>query len=328
MGKIVAPKDGFYHGVYAGEGEGDESDLDIKRLKTYELAAGRQAAWVYFSHEWMKSRCFPNDKVDLIHCQGAAPFIRLMLRSSTKQYVPETLFTLEKIAAGDFDDHLKAWGHAAAAKGYPMLCEWGTEMNGDWFHWNAKYHGHELGTRLFRECYQRIVELTRKEGANNLSWVFHINHNDSLKGEKPNAVEWNRFENYDPGDTHTDWVGVSIYGPQSPSDPETTSFRDAMDVVYPRLAQIRGKRPILVCELGCTSGAKQVNPLTWAGDALDAMLACAWDGLRGFSWWNEGWKNDDGTCTEMRIWKIDGMPRVFDSRLHGNPKIVDRPIQG
>ena len=34
------------------------------------------------------------------------------------------------------------------------------------------------------------------------------------------SSDWNKFENYYPGDEWIDWVGASVYGRQLPSDPE------------------------------------------------------------------------------------------------------------
>ena len=43
-------------------------------------------------------------------------------------------------------------------------------------------------------AYRHIVDLMRAEGADNLQWVWHVNWLD--EPEK----NWNRFENYFPGD--------------------------------------------------------------------------------------------------------------------------------
>jgi hypothetical protein len=53
--------------------------------------------------------------------------------------VVEPLFTVPAIAEGKFDDDLRAWARAAKAFGTPLIVEWGTECNGDWFPWNGKY---------------------------------------------------------------------------------------------------------------------------------------------------------------------------------------------
>ena len=44
------PAGTYYHGVYPGGRSGWEDDLTPADLDAYEAAAGREAAWVYFSH--------------------------------------------------------------------------------------------------------------------------------------------------------------------------------------------------------------------------------------------------------------------------------------
>ena len=99
MAKISSPAAGqLYHGVFPGGDGGNEAAVTRESLAAYERAAGRKVAWVYFSHEWVvrdqdgkpkDNSKFPIDLVNLIHGHGAAPFIRLMLRSSDKPFIPE-----------------------------------------------------------------------------------------------------------------------------------------------------------------------------------------------------------------------------------------------
>ena len=97
--------------------------------------------------------------------------------------------------------------------GSPILIEWGTEPNGDWFSWNGKWNGGAgEGPARYVAAYRHIVDLMRAEGADNLQWVWHVNWLD--EPEK----DWNRFENYFPGEDYCDWVALSAYGPTTPID--------------------------------------------------------------------------------------------------------------
>src|SRR5947207_10667438 len=142
MAKVIAPNQGqFYHGVFPGGDAGAENGISPKSLHDYLAAVNRKkVAWVSFSHEWRQpaeSREFPAKTVTWIKKLGAAPQIRLMLRSSDSTYTCEPYFTLQAIAAGAFDKELEAWGRGAKDAAVPLICEWGTEMNGMWFSWNA-----------------------------------------------------------------------------------------------------------------------------------------------------------------------------------------------
>lgn len=139
-------------------------------------------AWVYFSNNWGRDARFPEAAASWIRDQRSVPFISLMLRKDLKKQEcgasksREDKHPLEKINAGCFDDKLLTWGKAAAAFGTPLVVEWGTEVNGCWFHWNGKWHGKEAGASLFRNAFRRIVRIVPDEaGARNITWAFHAN---------------------------------------------------------------------------------------------------------------------------------------------------------
>jgi beta-mannanase len=331
---------------------GAEWDVTPEHLKHYEDAAGRSVAWVYFSHEWSEKpvwpvKCddkkrrvllseplrsteqpanpsFPSDTVKWIAEKSkASPFIRLMMRTSAEKFQCESTFTLKAIADGMFDKQLRAWGKQAKAQEVPLICEWGTEMNGMWFPWNAVHNGGPSGAQLFKQAYCHIIDTIN--GGDLITWVFHVNATDDP------VVDWNQLTEYDPGPDYTDWIGVSVYGSQDPNDDEWLEFRPQMDEVYPKLAKLEGDRPIMVCEFGVTSGNPAAgDPDRWADRSLAALLNVKdrrWERVRGFSWWNEAWVNEGKPKkTEMRICKIDKMREVFQRHLGGNKAVVDRPI--
>ena len=58
----------LYHGVFPGGHEewGEEDDLTLQDVQSYEQAAGKSAAWVYFSHNWFRENEFPQATVEWI----------------------------------------------------------------------------------------------------------------------------------------------------------------------------------------------------------------------------------------------------------------------
>lgn len=113
--------------------------------------------------------------------------------------------------------------------------------------------------------------------------------------------EWNRFENYYPGDDWMDWVGVSVYGAAEPTDDEWIEFRQPMDDVYARLAALTEK-PIAVLEFGVTSGNPLGDQANWTRAALTDLIDGRWPRVIGLSWWNEGWQNDDNAAHDTDMW--------------------------
>lgn len=313
---LEPPPAGFYyHGVYPGGKTGAEDDITPADVESYEQTVGRKVAWIYFSNNWYRSRAFPLTTATWIRERGAIPFIRLMLRSTDENPTPDPTFTLESITKGDFDADLKTWGEAARDFATPVIVEWGTEMNGYWFPWNAKWNGREEGAERFRQAYRHIVETIN---APNITWVFHVNADDDP------LQPWNRLERYYPGDDVVDWLGVSVYSAQSPLDDYWTDPIEQLDAVIPRLEKLADK-PIFLLEFGATTNSPLGSASDWANSLLTPLLDNRWPSIRGFSWWNETWQNDDNPAhdTDMRVQSDRQLADVFRNHLTSQ-KIIEK----
>jgi Glycosyl hydrolase family 26 len=329
--RVAVPTAGkLYHGLYWGgvgtdEHDPTEHDITPNDVAQYERAVGKQTAWIYFANNWFESRKFPAAMCNWIRDLQKIPYIRLMLRSDVDQRHLEKRFSLEKIIAGEFDNDLRTWAREAKEFGSPILIEWGTEPNGEWFSWNGKWNGGaEEGPPRYVAAYRHIVDLMRGEGADNLQWVWHVNWLD--EPEK----DWNRLENYFPGGNYCDWVALSAYGPTTPMMRDgTESLAFKMREAYPRLLNIAPGKPIIIAEFGCDLHNRRVNAAEWAQAALEDLFSNRWPGVIGFCWWNEGWQNDDNKKhdTDMIIPHDRDLSRVFHDELakHAD-KIQEKPI--
>jgi hypothetical protein len=238
MAKIKVPAPGqFYHGVYPG-GAPQSSATPLANLQAYQQAVGTNSvAYVTCFHDWSTGPAFPWNNVQWILDQKPAPtpYLRLMTWTVPTHFVAETNYTLEAIAKGQFDPVLTAWGIEAKKSTVPLLCEWGTEVNGYWFPWNAAHNGADqgtdLGAPLFKQAYQRIIKTINAQ-TDNISWVFHVSYEDNPQ------VSWNTLEQYYPGSDLIDWIGISLYGSQSPDDRpgDWVDFIPAMNTVYDRVS--------------------------------------------------------------------------------------------
>jgi hypothetical protein len=318
----------LYHGVYPGGRMGEEDDLTLADLTAYESAAGKTAAWVYFSNNWYHGRAFPTATATWIRDHGSVPYVRLMLRSTPDQGRADPTHSLARILSGTFDNDLRAWCDGARDFGTRIIAEYGVEVNGEWFPWNGKWNGGGTktgygnpnlpdGPERFRDAYRRIIQTCRDEGARNITWVFHVND-----GDWPNTA-WNRFENYYPGDAYIDWLAVSSYGAQTPLDNYWPIFRTSMDAAYPRLAALSPAKPIIVAEFGVAANNPLGSQSQWARAALKDIITFRWPRLIGFSWWNETWQNDDNPAhdTDMRVQTNPLLAQVF-LNLVGNKPLV------
>ncbi|PYL33001.1 MAG: beta-mannanase [Verrucomicrobia bacterium] len=329
---VAVPAAGkLYHGLYwggVGTDEHDPTEHDVTPIDVarYEQAVGKQTAWIYFANNWFESRKFPAEMCNWIRDLRKIPYVRLMLRSDVDQKHSEKFFSVQKIIADEFDADLRAWARDAKNFGSAILIEWGTEPNGDWFSWNGKWNGGPgEGPARYIAAYRHIVDLMRAEGADNLQWIWHVNWLD--EPEK----NWNRFENYFPGEDYCDWVALSAYGPTTPMTTDSTeSLAFKMREAYPRLVKLAPGKPIIIAEFGCDLHNRRVNAADWAKTALEDLFASRWPGVIGFCWWNEGWQNDDYKKhdTDMIVMHDIDLTRVFRDELakHAD-KIQETPIE-
>jgi hypothetical protein len=307
---------------------GEEDDLTLADVTAYENAAGKTAAWVYFSHNWYHGRAFPVRTAKWIRNHGSVPYIRLMLRSDPEQGHADPVYSLDRIINGTFDNDLHAWCAGARNFRTRLIAEYGVEVNGEWFPWNGRWNGGGTmtgygdpnqpdGPERFRDAYRHIIQTCRDEGAENVTWVFHVND-----GDWPD-VNWNRLENYYPGDTYIDWLAISSYGAQTPLDNWWPIFRVSMDDVYPRVASLSATKPIIVAEFGVTNNNPLGSQSQWANAALMNITNFRWPRVIAFSWWNEWWQNDNNPAhdTNMRVQDNPLLAQVFKN-LVGNNSIV------
>lgn len=328
---ILPPPPGtLYHGCYWGgvgtdthdPTEHDVSPADVGR---YEQAVGKKAAWVYFSDNWFESRKFPSETCDWIRSLGKVPYVRLMLRSDVDQKHAEKSFTLPKIISGEFDPDLRAWADEAKSFGSPVLIEWGTEPNSNWFGWSGKMNGGAgRGPAEFVAAYRHIVDVMRGAQADNLTWVWHVNWFSEPERK------WNAFENYFPGENYCDWIALSAYGPTTPRMKDgTESLRFKLKESYDRLTTLAPNKPIIVAEFGCDIHNRHVDAAAWAKAALEELFSGRWPRLIGFCWWNEGWQNDDTKAhdSDLIVTHDKSLMNVFREELdrHGE-RVQEAPV--
>ena len=320
----------LYHGVFPGGINMSEDHINQAELTAYEKAVKKRAAWVFFSHNWYADRSFPQSTAKWIRDRGSIPFIRLQIWSSSEiRNRKDPKYAPDKIIAGLFDADLRSWARDARKFGSPLMVEYGVEVNGRWFPWNGQWNGgsetakygdpsYPDGPERFRDAYRRIIDIMKAEGANNISWVFHVSHSDHPE------EKWNRLEYYYPGGNYIDIVGVSIYGPTNPREEEAYEFRQMMDYIYPRLSKMN--KPLLVLEFGCTHNYARMDQAAWAERALSDLTNGRWSNVVGISWWNEAWSRDSNPAndTNMRVQDNSDLGIVFQRLVGANPNVLGK----
>ncbi len=252
--KLIEPVLGIYHSAYPDFG-GTEDVVTTERINNFETLVNKDIVWAYFSNNWYDNIIFPASSVNTIKSTGKIPFIRIMPRTNFDEGDPDPNYTMQKIIDGDFDNKLNQWAVDAKNTNIPLLVEFGTEVNGNWFPWNGQYNGAGEttgygdpilpdGAERFRDAYRHIIDICNTNNANNITWFFHV---DAYS--EPD-ISWNEIENYYPGDNYIDWLGVSVYGPQE-SDEDYQEFSEILDDVYPTLCSLSNKQ-IAILEFAIT----------------------------------------------------------------------------
>ena len=308
------PEDKIYLAAFPDFG-GWEDEVDCCRIAAYEGLAGRPIAWAYFSDNWVDGIRFPFEAVRAIHDAGRVPFIRLMPRPACdmddckpscmtpgqKPYPLETLLDEQR------ENELRCWADAARATAKPLLIEFGTEVNGCWFPWNSKWNGGATPSKknsncfasqeLFKATYRRIVDIFDEQGADNVTWFFHVDC--SGYPDEP----WNDIFGYYPGDDYVDWIGISCYGADEPG----ATWRSLEDALTPLLKKledpdspISGDKPIALLEFAVTEGTgPDERKDEWISEAFD-YLEQNKATFRAVSWWHETF-GPIGAESEFRI---------------------------
>ncbi len=302
--KLLPPSRGVYHAAFPAFGA-EEDTVTTRHIDRFSQdISGKDLTWAYFSDNWFTGIRFPTRDVNTIREKGVIPFIRIMTRSTWKA-CSDRRYSMAKIISGKFDTALRRYAQDAAKINGPLIMEFGTEVNGDWFPWSGVCNGGSEktgygsanladGPERFRDAYRHLIDIFREEGADNVTWVFHAN------GSGATGAAWNKPANYYPGDAYIDWLGVSAYGAQTPATMRNwnPSFRQVMDSSYRSIAAVSATKPIALLEFGVI---EHKGKSQWIRNALRDLASGRYPRLKAVAWWHSDWRNADGSWSRMKI---------------------------
>jgi hypothetical protein len=310
---------GVYHAAHPDFGPSDDL-VTAESARSFIRLAGKKIAWAYVSFNWKDEMRFPSEACRTLHEEGITPLVGMMPWSELKQNSPESRYTMERIAGGEFDDGLRRCAEDARALGFPIMIEFGPEANGSWFPWSGAWNGGSAdiygergwpdGPERFRDAYRHVVRVFRSSGALDVTWVFHI----AADGH-PKAA-WNAAKNYYPGDEWADWIGASVYG-RLRGDAPAVPFDGIMKKIYPGLAALSASKPIAILELGASESDAAQDKAGWIRSALESAASGRYPRLRAVSWWNKKYR-PDGSRSAL---EIDSSPESLEAYREGVKKL-------
>lgn len=303
--KLLPPRSGIYHAAFPDFGP-TEDRVSAERIDRFvSHISGKPIVWAFFSDNWFNGIRFPAREVGEIRSRQVIPFIRMMPRRNWDEGCSDKYYSLDKFISGRFDTELRRYARAARDSGGPLIISFGTEMNGDWFPWTGACNGGGAtigygspsladGPERFRDAYRHIIDIFRNEGADNVTWFMHYN------GLSAPTDRWNAHAAYYPGDDYIDWLGLSAYAAQSPSELRrwNPSFRSVMDQGYGSVAKVSSRKPIALLEFGVVDHR---GKSAWVRSALADVRSGRYPRLKAISWWHSNWRNRDGSWSRMRL---------------------------
>ncbi len=185
---------------------------------------------------------------------GAVPLVQLNPRGAS----------VAAIAAGQYDTYLRTYAEAVRGYGHPVILSFGHEMNGQWYPWGFRH----TSPTLFVAAWRHRVNVFRKVGARNVTWMWTINTIELKRDMIPDPNAWW------PGSSYVNWGGIDGYF-------HKRSAQFAV-VFGPTIVDVREltQDPILISETGAAPDA-----------GLPAKIASLFAGVRaykllGFVWFD------------------------------------------
>ncbi len=194
----------------------------------------------------------------------------------------------KKAGKGHYDKVIKKYGAWAKSTNRPIYLRIGYEFDGP---------HNELEPKQYVKAYRRIVDLLRKEGVNNIAFVWHSYASKPFKDYKLSA--------WYPGDDYVDWIGISVFGHAYGG----ADFGPYCDTVLNFAKE--HKKPIIIAESNPIYGIDKENTEAWDQWFVNFFTFIYNKNIKAVSFINEDW-------TRLFIQDISDWK---DGRLYNNERI-------
>jgi mannan endo-1,4-beta-mannosidase len=201
--------------------------------------------------------------------------------------------SIQAIASGQYDSYWRSYASAIRAFGRHVIISFGHEMNGSWYSWGYRH----TSSVVFVAAWRHIVTIFRREGADNVTWLWTINISVCHCHVDSPAHWW-------PGNSYVDWVGIDGYY-YKPSWKFASLFGPTIKAVRALTLD-----PILISE---TAAPAAMQP----AKIPDLFRGIRAYGLLGFVWF------DVNKSRQNKDWHISS-PAAF-AAFHRGAEMLKRP---
>lgn len=266
----------------------DGNPLTRERLDKVEAQTGFPFQIVVFFLQWtsnLHQDNFPIESLAAIRERGSIPCITWEPMFYENGHA--VTINWQRIVNGDYDPYLTTFARQAREFGNPLIIRLAHEMNLNHYHWGTTSDEYNKESpEIYKRIYRHVVDLFKKEGANNVLWAFSPNAESVPAPDTDKKNSWNRVENYYPGHTYVDILGMDGYnwGPARTLEKDGWQsrwqrFDELFGMLYRELRNLAPSKPIIVFETA--SVAVGGDKKKWLEEALS--ISSTWN-LSGLVW--------------------------------------------
>jgi hypothetical protein len=244
---------------------------DYGQVASFARTANRKPNLVGYYSGWTQP--FDMASARMLQAHGAVPFVQ----------IDPTATSIKGIANGTYDDYLRSYADSVRNFRHAVVIGFGHEMNASWYSWGYK----RVPAATFVGAWRHIVTLFRKEGAQNVTWLWTLQAVEP--GTGPIASWW-------PGAQYVTWVGIDGFY-YRPSDTFASIFGKT-------ITQVRTftSKPVLLSEIAVGPAAGQFAKIQdlFHGMARYKTLGLVWfDKAQHGSIFHQDWRLADNLQAQI-----------------------------
>ena len=263
---VLAPNLASYLGTFE---PGAPPDYGV--IASFGKMAGRQPNLVEYYTGWAAP--FNMSFAQTLHKHGVIPFVQ----------IDPTAASISAIASGTYDDYLISYANSVRNFRHAVVIGFGHEMNASWYSWGYKH----VPAATFVAAWRHIVTLFRKQGADNVTWLW------TLEMDQPGTGP---IESWWPGAQYVTWVGIDGYYYRS-----TDTFASVFGRTITQLRKFTSK-PVLLSETAVGPQAGQFAKIQdlFHGIAASKTLGLVWfDKTQHGSIFQQDWRLEDNEQAQI-----------------------------